>query len=147
MTKLNKAKIKWMVRQVVKHNKKTSEVASVYGITSRRVRQLQLLSDSFKNIKETETRSEKYRNSNDETIKEWDGLLFNSIEHFAFLVNEKFIKNKKISGFFDDAVVGWYEEILLEHYKDEEEVNNPKIYPEFKKLYNSIKLKNKVNRT
>ena len=40
MTKLNKAKIKWMVRQVVKHNKKTSEVASVYGITARRVRQL-----------------------------------------------------------------------------------------------------------
>ena len=39
MTKLNKAKIKWMVRQVVKHNKKTSEVASVYGITVRRVRQ------------------------------------------------------------------------------------------------------------
>ena len=40
MTKLNKAKIKWIVRQVVKHNRKTSEVASVYGITSRRVRQL-----------------------------------------------------------------------------------------------------------
>ena len=33
MTKLNKSKIKWIVRQVVKHNKKTSEVASVYGIT------------------------------------------------------------------------------------------------------------------
>ena len=40
MTKLNKAKIRWVVRQVVKHNKKTSEVASVYGITNRRVRQL-----------------------------------------------------------------------------------------------------------
>ena len=40
MTKLNKTKIKWIVRQVVKHNKKTSEVASVYGITSCRVRQL-----------------------------------------------------------------------------------------------------------
>ena len=40
MTKLNKNKIKWIVKQVVKHQKKTSEVASVYGITTRRVRQL-----------------------------------------------------------------------------------------------------------
>ena len=39
MAKLNKSKIRWMVRQVVKRNKKTSEVASVYGITPRRVSQ------------------------------------------------------------------------------------------------------------
>ena len=52
----------------------------------------------------------------------------------------KFIKDKKIAGFFDDAVIRWYEQIFLKHYS-EDEVNNPKNYQEFKKLYHSIKLK------
>ena len=40
MTKLNNTRIKWLIRQIIKHGKKPSEVASVYGITARRVRQL-----------------------------------------------------------------------------------------------------------
>ncbi|MCC7574345.1 hypothetical protein KO361_02035 [Candidatus Woesearchaeota archaeon] len=104
-------------------------------------RQIQLLNDSFKSIKETEVMLYKeYKNANQKAKREWDSLLFNSIEQFAFLVNEKFIKNSKISGFFDDAVVMWYEQIFIEHYS-KEEVNNPKNYPEFKKLYHKIKLK------
>ena len=39
MTKLNKAKIKWVVRQVVKLNRRPEDVAPVCGVTSRRVRQ------------------------------------------------------------------------------------------------------------
>ncbi|MEK6959862.1 MAG: hypothetical protein AABX47_01700 [Nanoarchaeota archaeon] len=40
MTKLNATRIKWLVRQVVKYGKRPSKVADVYGISSRRVRQL-----------------------------------------------------------------------------------------------------------
>ncbi|MEK6950869.1 MAG: hypothetical protein AABX13_04065 [Nanoarchaeota archaeon] len=40
MTKLNKRRIKWLVDQVAKHQKKPKEVASVYGISERRVQQL-----------------------------------------------------------------------------------------------------------
>ena len=40
MVKLNKSRIKWLVRQVVKFGKRPSEVAPVYNITARRVRQL-----------------------------------------------------------------------------------------------------------
>jgi len=40
MTKLNKSRIKWLVRQVVKHGRKPSEVASVYEVSVRRVQQL-----------------------------------------------------------------------------------------------------------
>lgn len=40
MTKLNKSKIKWLVRQVVFHGKKPSEIAKVYELTPRRVQQL-----------------------------------------------------------------------------------------------------------
>ena len=40
MTKLNKTKIKWLIRQVIKFNKRPEDIAPVYGITARRVRQL-----------------------------------------------------------------------------------------------------------
>ena len=40
MTKLNKKKIKWLVDQVVNHEKKPSEIAPVYRISERRVQQL-----------------------------------------------------------------------------------------------------------
>lgn len=40
MTKLNKTKIKWLVRQVIKKGKTPSQVAPVYDLTARRVRQL-----------------------------------------------------------------------------------------------------------
>ncbi|RLG15056.1 MAG: hypothetical protein DRN66_00445 [Candidatus Nanohalarchaeota archaeon] len=108
-----------------------------------KTRQLQLMNDVFKSIKETELLLYKeYKSTDAETKKEWDSLFFNSIEQFAFLVNEKYIKDKKIAGFFDDAVVMWYEEIFLKpkHYT-KEEIDNPKIFPEFKKLYFCIKSK------
>ena len=106
-----------------------------------KTRQIQLLNESFKSIKETEIMLyEKYDNKDQKIIKRWDSILFNSIEHFSFLVNEKYIKDKKMTEFFDDAIVSWYEQIFLKPYSDEE-VKNPKSYPEFKKLYNSIKLK------
>lgn len=108
---------------------------------NNKTRQIQLLNDVFKSIKETElTLYKEYKNAGQKTKREWDSLLFNSIEQFAFLVNEKFIKNKKIAGFFDDAVVMWYEQIFMKHYS-QEEISNQKTYPEFKKLYHSIKLK------
>lgn len=40
MTKLNKTRIKWLVRQVVRNNKQPSEISSVYNISTRRVQQL-----------------------------------------------------------------------------------------------------------
>lgn len=40
MTKLNKTRIKWLIRQVIKQGKTPSQVAPVYDLTSRRVRQL-----------------------------------------------------------------------------------------------------------
>ena len=40
MTKLNKTKIKWLIRQVIEFNKRPEDLAPVYGITARRVRQI-----------------------------------------------------------------------------------------------------------
>ena len=40
MTKLNKTKIKWLIRQVIRFHKRPEDIAPVYRITARRVRQL-----------------------------------------------------------------------------------------------------------
>ena len=101
--------------------------------------QLQLLSDSFKNIKETElTLYKDYKNKGAKIQKEWGSLFFNSVNFFCFLVNEKFIKNKKMIGFFKSTIIAWYEEIFIMMY-DKKEINDETLFPEFKKLYNLIK--------
>ena len=40
MTKLNKKRVKWLVDQIIKHDKKPKEVCSLYNLTERRVQQL-----------------------------------------------------------------------------------------------------------
>ena len=40
MVKLNKSRIKWLVKQVTREGKKPSQVASVYNLSKRRVQQL-----------------------------------------------------------------------------------------------------------
>lgn len=108
---------------------------------SNETRQLELLNNMFKDIQENALiLFRDYKNADKEAIKQWDSLFFNSIELFAFLVNEKFLKHKKIAGFFDDAIIEWYEEIFLKHYP-KEDIDNTKVFPELKKLYHTIKLK------
>jgi len=40
MVKLTNKKIKWIINQVVKHNKSTKSVAQIYGVSQRRIQQL-----------------------------------------------------------------------------------------------------------
>ena len=40
MTKLNKKRVKWLIDQIVKNNKKPKDICAVYDITERRVQQL-----------------------------------------------------------------------------------------------------------
>ncbi|MBI2670804.1 hypothetical protein HYX18_02410, partial [Candidatus Woesearchaeota archaeon] len=40
MVKLNKSRIKWLIKQVKRNNKKPIEVATVYDLSTRRVQQL-----------------------------------------------------------------------------------------------------------
>lgn len=102
-------------------------------------REIQLLDNSFNRIIEIEkTLYKDYKGKDKETRKEWDSLLFNSIEIFSFYINKNFIKNKHVVEFFDDAIIQWYEEIFLKHYS-KEEIGDLAHFPEFKKLYKKIK--------
>jgi len=123
-----------------------SAICAVFSITltllvikeNSKTRQLQLFNDVFKSIKETEAALKNYKNSNEEEKKEWDSLLFNTIEYFSFLINNSIIDDKRMVHFFSDAIIRWYEDIFLKHYS-KKEIKNLDVFPEFRKLYSCLK--------
>ena len=98
-----------------------------------------LAENIFRDLRALE--KEKYGLPEDTEKKmDWASLFFNTLEWFAFLVNEKKIKDGKIRSFFKDAIIEWYEELFLDKdYIEDKQVTNPKEFPEFKKLYKKLK--------
>ena len=69
--------------------------------------------------------------------KKWAYRMFNDIEWLCFLINEKFISDKKILRQLEPTLIGYYEETFLKYVSKDEKV--AKRYPEFIKLYQAIK--------
>ena len=63
--------------------------------------------------------------------------LFNTIEYLAFLINNRFVGDRRLENFFRGAFVYWYEELFQKH--DSEAEQDPMQYDEFKKLYKKLK--------
>ena len=66
---------------------------------------------------------------------------FNAVEYMSQLINTRRIKDRTLHGYFDKAVVGWYEKLLKQLFpdweKDESKLNT------FKILYQKAKAKEK----
>ena len=73
----------------------------------------------------------------DITRKKWVYRMLNDIEWLCFLINEKFISDKKILRTLEPTLIGYYEDIFLKNVSKDEKV--AKRYPEFIKLYQAIK--------
>ncbi len=69
--------------------------------------------------------------------KQWVYRLFNDIEWFCFLINEKFITDRKILKQFEPTLIGYYEDSFLKYVSKDEMIS--KRFPEFTKLYQAIK--------
>ncbi len=106
---------------------------------SRRTRELQTFYSIFKDLISLEAKQPEHcKTANGK--KAWDSLFFNTLEFFSFLLNEKFLKDPKVFMFFKDAIQAFYEQVFVKHIPDEKQ-RDPKIYPEFKKLYGRMKEK------
>ena len=70
--------------------------------------------------------------------KQWVYRIFNDIEWLCFLINEKFISDKKILRQLEPTLIGYYEETFQKYVSKDEKL--AKRYPEFVKLYQAIKL-------
>jgi hypothetical protein len=69
--------------------------------------------------------------------KQWVYRMFNDIEWLCFLINEKFISDKKILRQLEPTLIDYYEGTFLKFVSKDEKV--AKRYPEFIKLYQAIK--------
>lgn len=74
-----------------------------------------------------------------EAKKHWDSRLFNTLEWYAFLVNKNEIKDKSIIKYFKDTILDYYEDNFLAD-ATAEQINDPEEYPEFKQLYQDLKI-------
>jgi hypothetical protein len=106
---------------------------------SRRTRELQTFYGIFKDLISLEDKQRDYYLTEGGMIA-WNSLFFNTLEFFSFLLNEKFLKDPKVLAFFEDAIKKFYEHMFLK-YISEEKQKDTKTYPEFKKLYASVKEK------
>lgn len=110
----------------------------------RKSRELQIAESRFKELQSLSREYyDKYNDMNEDKKKNWDDLFFNSLEWFAFLINEKRIE-KKVIAFFDDAIILYYEDIFVKVMPQNVIVDENQ-YEELKKLYKKLK-KQKENK-
>lgn len=111
------------------------------GLTFRRIRhseQITIAHEIQDDLSQIEKDLEEILTKPEDTKKLWSGRYINKLEWLCFLVNIKEIKNKKIINSFRDSIISNYESIF-ERFISDEEKKNPKVYPEFKTLYNKFK--------
>ena len=68
--------------------------------------------------------------------KQWVYRIFNDIEWLCFLINEKFISDRKILKQFEPTLIEYYENMFRKYVSKDERDSK---YPEFTKLYQAIK--------
>jgi hypothetical protein len=73
----------------------------------------------------------------DTSRKQWVYRIINDIEWLCFLINEKFISDKKILKQLEPTLIEYYENTFLRYVSRDEK--DSKRYPEFTKLYQTIK--------
>jgi hypothetical protein len=73
----------------------------------------------------------------DSSRKQWVYRMLNDIEWLCFLINEKFISDKKILKQLKPTLIDYYENTFLKYVSKDEK--DSKRYPEFTKLYQAIK--------
>ena len=73
----------------------------------------------------------------DTSRKKWVYRIINDIEWLCFLINEKFISDKKILKQLEPTLIEYYENTFLRCVSRDE--RDSKRYPEFTKLYQAIK--------
>ena len=103
---------------------------------TRRTRQLEIFDRAYRRIVDLEQKFLE-ASANGTTVPAalaWRTSFLNALECFSLLVNKQYLNDPALSGYLSEAVVHWYENIFLPAASSEE-LHNPKIYPELKKLF------------
>lgn len=118
-------------------------IALVFAIlalkASRQATQLQIFESIFKDVRELE--KEYYatyaKEEDAEKLLEWLSLLFNTLEYVSFLFNTGKLPSGDCLFFYKDVFLD--SEEIFNAKMPESTKNNPKAFPEFRKLAKTLK--------
>lgn len=111
----------------------------IYLLISQKTKHIIIFNQAFNKVIELEkTMLAEYRKSNSEDRIKWDGIFFNAVEHFCFMMNHGYFKDTTLYWFFSQSITHWYEDIFLKHISKKMTGDETK-YPELKKLYYYVK--------
>ncbi len=106
---------------------------------TKRLDQISLLNKNFSDLRELdrEVASIPSESQYDDIRSQWYSRIFNSVNWLSFMVNEKVINDKKMLEHIKPVIINYYENMFLTNASVDERNSNS--YPDFKKLYQTIK--------
>lgn len=105
---------------------------------SRRATQLQIFDGIFKEIRKLDAEyATAFKSQGTKPTERWCHDFFNTVEYMAFLLNRKMILREEMHDFYKDAVIYWHK--TFEENASRKDLDNPDCFPEFKKLYRTLK--------
>ena len=117
----------------------TALAAMSVGMTvlqNRRALEATLFGRLFSDIRRLEETLGSTRS--DEERRRWDSVFFNTLEFLAMLINAGYLRDRRFIGFFEPAIITWYERLFVS-LSPQETLMNPQAYPELKALYRRTK--------
>ncbi len=70
---------------------------------------------------------------------EWGRQYFNAIEWLSFLINNKYVNDKKLIDYFKHDVKKWHEKWFTNDYLEKRLIDGKEYYEEFRKLFKKFK--------
>ena len=105
---------------------------------SRRAIQLQVFDGIFRDVKKLDAEfAAQFKSQGAEPSPRWCQDFFNTLEYMAFLLNHKMILREEMHDFYRDAVIHWH--ATFEANATRAALDDPAFFPEFKKLYRTLK--------
>lgn len=128
-------------------------VAAIYAITlfytivtfqrSKRVDQITSLGDVMNELRDVDRELAKIPSGSqfDDVRNPWYFRMFNSLEWLSFMINEKIMTDKKLVEYIKPMIISYYDNTFLKSVSVIEKDSDN--YPQFKKLYQTVKSKSK----
>jgi hypothetical protein len=117
--------------QTRKQTKKTEQ----YILTGKNVDDILQMRHEFKELQEEAEAEDQELYKLHKSL--WLNHFFNKNEWLSLLVNEGEIKNEKLIDYISDMIKTNYEDFFQKH-ATKEEIENPNVYSELKKLYKRV---------
>ncbi len=120
----------WQSRNQVKAANEASQVSADAA-------QIQVFENIFRDIQQQEERFYSGKPASDEEKGLRDRMFFNTINYLAFLIDSKILRKAELLDYYRDAFLYWW--TLFEREVPEVDRNNPKTYPEFKRVISDLR--------